>query len=349
MSDKVDIINHIWHVAHQHELLKLSNTQWHWLRQPRRNYSTFPRGEIAQKYGVEWVTHHEKDKYDMALLHLDQQCFRDDLWERGKGSLFKELNRQITDVPKALIMHGTPYYPKYFNERTITEDNYEDWGYTEDQIDMSAELIDRFHERTKDIDAFVFNSYEARRQWGMEDRNNAYAMWHGMDAEEWVDLPKEPRVVTFISPAGLDMYYDRSFLRGVRDVLDEKDINHCHIGTDNNFDSFEEYREFLGRSLLYFNPTRESPMPRSRSEAMWSGACVLTTPHQDADEFIENGENGIIVPRDPETVAEIIESLLLDYEKAVKIGQKGKETAKEVFSAERFRDDWQTIISDLLN
>ncbi len=101
-----------------------------------------------------------------------------------------------------------------------------------------------------------------------------------MDPDEWFDLPKEPRVVTMISPGGLDKYYDRAFFMAIREELAERDIYHCHITVDWRAKDWEEYRVLLGRSLIYLNPTKESPMPRARTEAMFSGCCVLTTPWQ---------------------------------------------------------------------
>lgn len=261
-------------------------------------------------------------------------------------------------------MHGTPYYPETF-ACDITQENYKELGYTEDQIGMSSELINRFADATEDIDVIVFNSRTARKQWGLANKDGgqeeltyvrttstgkkqyAIAIWHGLDANEWLDLPKEPRVVTMINPGGLDMYYDRSFLRGVKEILSEKNIEHCHITVDAEFKNFDEYRRFLGRSLIYFNPTRESPMPRARTEAMLSGCCVVTKGGQDVEDFIENGKTGIVIPRSPQVVANVIEGLIYDYKTALEIGQRGKEMAKQVFSIERFHNDWQKVINHL--
>jgi len=303
---------------------------------------------MIEDYDIEIVDKYEPGKYDVALLHLDQQCFEDDIWEMGKGSLFRTLNELITDIPKICLMHGTPYYPEYFRS-DINKDNYKELGFTEKQIGMSSVLINKFKEAVKDCSVVIFNSYTAKSQWGFDDDDRGVAIWHGMDKDEWLDLPKEPRVVTMISPGGLDKYYDRTFLRAVKEELFERDIMHCHITVDVQFKSFDEYRNFLGRSLIYFNPTRESCMPRARSEAMMSGCCVLTTPYQDADMFIKTGENGIIVPRNPKVVADIIEGLIYDYKKAIKIGQEGRKTAIEIFKPERFRKEWRDILKKLLN
>jgi glycosyltransferase involved in cell wall biosynthesis len=189
----------------------------------------------------------------------------------------------------------------------------------------------------------VVNSHRAAEQWGFGE-----VIIHGMDENEWWDLPKEPRVVTMISPAGLDKYYDRLFLRTVKDLLEEKDIQLCHITVDAIFKNFDEYRNFLGRSLIYFNPTRESPMPRARTEAMFSGCCVVTTVTQDADTFIKNGENGFLVKRIPEKVANLIEGLIYDYEKTRAIGQKGRQTALKLFSSKRYCNDWLNLINKVI-
>ena len=357
--EKVKVFNYPWHIAHQYELFRIPNTEWTWLTQHRRGYSAFPRGDYFEDYGGTYVPHYEEGKYDFALLHLDQQCFEEGIWDRGKGSLFRQVSSVIKDIPKVCIMHGTPFYPESF-ECDIKADNHADRGFTENQIGMSSVLIEKFFDVLSDFDYVIFNSNKARKQWvgdltsykrghdGDRDIKTKYiTIWHGMDANEWFDLSKEPRVVTMISPAGLDKYYDRTFLRGVKEMLSEKYIEHCHITVDASFKSWNEYRNFLGRSLLYFNPTLESPMPRARTEAMFSGCCVITTPHHDADMFIESGENGIIVPRNPKFVVDLIESLIFDYKKAIKIGHEGKKTAIKLFTQKRFNKDWAELIKTI--
>ena len=270
---------------------------------------------------MKWVPYYEASKYDLALLHLDQQCIEDSLWDRGKGRVYRELNQIIQDIPKIVIQHGTPYYPEVFEEE---------------------EIIRRMKKVVGD-NYMVVNSHRAAEQWGF-----GHTIIHGLDPDEWWDLPKEPRVVTMISPGGLDKYYDRTFLRYIREELQDNDIIHCHITVDYKTKSWDEYREFLGRSLIYINPTRESPMPRSRTEAMFSGCCVLTTPHQDADSFIEDGKNGFIIPRNPSQVVDKVKWCLENYDKAIKIGQEGKKTAIKLFHKDRYQQDWKNYINYVL-
>ena len=321
--------------------MKLPDTEWFWLAQHRRPYSNGARGNFYEKYPLKNIPYYEEGKYDVAILHLDQQCFEESLWERGKGSVYREFNESIKDIPKIVIMHGTPYYPEQFSS-DIREENYKEMGYTKDQVGMSSNLIEKCKEAIGD-NIMISNSRQAAKEWGFGG-----SIIHGMPEDEWFDLPKEPRVVTMISPGGLDKYYDRAFLKAVKELLEEKDISHCHITVDAQFKNFDEYREFLGRSLLYFNPTRESPMPRARTEAMLSGCCVITTPHHDADEFIEDGVNGFLVPRTPTKVVALIEELLNDYKKAIKVGQAGKKMAQGIFSIERYQQDWIKFINSTL-
>jgi len=291
-----------------------------------------PRGDFFPE--DHWVSHYEKGKYDVALLHLDQQMLDEGIWQEGKASLFRELNEVITDIPKIVIMHGTPYEV----EMTPNSDDF----------------ITKFKEIIGDC-WVIFNSHKAKQQWchGMDgktdgfDENKAFVIWHGLDPDEWWDLPKEPRVVTMIGPAGLPTYYDRPFLSAIREELSYKNIRHCHITVDWSARDWDGYREFLGRSLLYLNPTKESPMPRARTEAMLSGCCVLTTPHQDADQFIEDGKNGFLIPRKPDKVVELIEDLIYDYKKALKIGQEGKKTALRTFHVDRYQSQWASVLYEV--
>jgi len=317
---KLKIFGHPWHLAHQYELTKFPFADFYWLVQDKRGYNHMPRGDF---FKGKWVSCYEKGKYDLAILHLDQQMLDDGIWEYGKASLYRQLNDIITDIPKVVIMHGTPY------EMEMTANS-------QDFIDKFKAVIGDNH--------VVYNSHKAKEQWQVDGT----VIWHGLNPKEWWDLPKEPRVVTMIGPAGLPTYYDRPFLSGVKERLAERDIRLCHITIDYQAKTWDEYRNFLGKSLVYFNPTRESPMPRARTEAMLSGCCVVTTPHQDADMFIKNGVNGFLVDRDIEKTASLIERLIYDYPNTLKIGQEGKKTAIKEFSVKRYQKEWYNLINKII-
>ena len=160
----------------------------------------------------------------------------------------------------------------------------------------------------------VVNSEQAAVDWGF-----GHPIIHGMDPAEWkCDENREPRVATFISIAGIgDKYYNRSFLVEVMDYLRKKySIQLQWINTPGCFKArdINDYKEFLSRTLVYFNPTFASPMPRSRTEAMLSGCCVITTPAHGADKFIKDGVNGFLVsPNNVEYSGKLIAKLLKEY------------------------------------
>ena len=91
-------------------------------------------------------------------------------------------------------------------------------------------------------------------------------------------------------------------------------------------------------------------MNRARTEAMLSGSCIVQVEGaHDLDRFVKEGENMIIVPNDPEKIASILVDLIENhYEDCVKIGQRGKETAKRIFNYKRYREDWLKFIHDVL-
>ena len=145
-------------------------------------------------------------------------------------------------------------------------------------------------------------------------------------------------------------YYGRNLFGTTRAKLREKyGIHHVWMVEEKPIKDWDDYRNFLGRSLVYFNPTYGSPMPRSRTEAMFSGCCVVTTKHHDISNYIKDGVNGFLIKDNPEEAAEKIDWCIRNYAKAVKIGKRGRETAIKEFDINRFQKDWKDLIEKVLN
>lgn len=327
---KLKVFGVPWHVAHQYELAKLSFIEsYDLLRNPYRNWGDTSR---PMPDNMQFVNYYQAGKYDLVILHIDQQAIYDP--EAGdrirKGRLYLEVRQLIKDeVPIVVINHMTPFHDKY-------ETSY--------VIQVIKELTAGTH--------VVCNSFEASKQWGF-----GTPIIHGMDPDEWWDLPKEPRAVVALSSGGMEKAYRRIFLHSVIRELREMQVPFTWIGVDKKFGSFDDYRDYLGRSLVYFNPTWQSPRPRARTEAMLSGCCVVTTPYQDASTFIEHGVNGFLTnstqytdPRimdNPEATAKIIKELVIDKpDEAIKIGQVGKAYAREHFNHDNFEKQWQKFLTE---
>jgi len=328
---KLRIFGVPWHVAHQHSLSQLPFIDhYDLIINPYRSWGTSHR---PFPDNFRWVTHYEKGQYDLAILHVDQQSiYNPAQGDRiHKGKLYLELREAIgDDVPIITINHMTPFHDKY----------------------ESPFVVDFIKKMTKGT-TMICNSYEAQKQWGW-----GRTIIHGLIAEDWYDLKKEPRCVTVLSPAGMEKAYRRIFLTRVSRMLKDMAVPFTWVGVDRKFGNFEAYKQFLGRSLVFFMPTWQSPRPRARTEAMFSGCCIVSTPYQDADTFIKHGVNGFLTSKEvikdprvmdnPETTAKLIKRLIIDEpELALKMGQKGKQTAMELFSMEKFTEQWVELLKEL--
>jgi glycosyltransferase involved in cell wall biosynthesis len=333
----IRIFGAVNHVANQYEMLKLAehyDVEFTYLENNVRRWSDASPRPLPKH--LKWATHYEPGKYDVAILHVDQQHADPAI---GKGQLYRQMNEIIQDIPKIVINHGTPMWDEQF---------------TEDVVINGGQFIDR-KGKPKVIDGIkkiigdnfmVVNSYHAAKRWGW-----GYPLIHGMDSKEWWDLPKEPRALVMLSPAGLDKYYNRQLLTQIKGYMNEKvGMMPVHIPVDFTPHDWNEQRKILGTSLLYISQQFDSPMSRGRTEAMLSGVCILSSRHDDVEMFIENGVNGFLLPDNPLSYAETAYQLLnFNFRDAEEIGQRGKETAQKYFNTERYLTDLWGIITNVVN
>jgi glycosyltransferase involved in cell wall biosynthesis len=327
MSSKpLRIFGCVNHIGNQYDV------EFTYLENNVRRWSRYSNRPMHPK--LKWATHYEPGKYDLAILHVDQQHVDPNI---GKGQLYRDLNSVIKDIPKLVINHGTPMWDEYYTEDLVINggDVLNSKGNKHHLDGMKSIIGDNF---------MIVNSYDSVERWGW-----GYPLIHGMSSNEWWDMPKEPRVVISLSPGGLDKYYNRTLLTAIKGAIYEKTgASFIHITVNYEARDWDDYREFLGGSLIYINPTLDSPMPRARTEAMLSGCCVLTSKYHNADEFIESGKNGFIVPDNPLSYAAAVDMLLSEgYREAIEIGQRGKETAQKIFNIDRYLDDMWFVINEV--
>jgi len=343
VKDRIKIFTALNHAGNEYELLKIVKkypVKFSYLENNVRRWSKFTPRPLPQdmytKDEFEWVTHYEPGKYDLALLRVDQQHVDPNI---GKGWLYRDLNEIIQDIPKIVVNHGTPMWDEFYTEDLVINGGVIQTPKGERTLTgMKDKIGDNF---------MLVNSYEAVKRWGW-----GYPVIHGMDVEEWFDLPKEPRVILSLSPGGLDKYYNRQLISAIKGEVKGRsglDIAHFNVNVKFDHDNFFEYRDFTGRSLIAVNPFRDSPMPRSRTEQMLSGCCVISSKYHNADEFIEHGVNGFIAPDNPISYAEAIHYLVNEcYQEAVEIGQRGKETALKLFNIDRYHKDMMFVFEEIL-
>lgn len=333
---KLKIAATTWHVMHAWDLYNalsdvadfyLIDNFWRsWRRKEYLAARPIPEN-------VSFVPYYEEGKYDLAILNIDQQCINRKL---GKAVVYQELDERIQDIPKVVINHGCPVYPEFIMEVGMTKQQAE-----EECRNIIKKMVGD--------NTMVVNSFEAatKNEWGW-----GHPIWHGLDPKEWYDLPKEPRIFTALSPAGCDEYYNRECLNETIRILKQRYGYELYwakmnVKTDGSVD---DYKTFLGKSLIYLDVSYRTPMNRARTEAMLSGACVVQVDGaHDLDRFAENGKNMVLVENSPETIAGTMVDLIENrYEETVQIGQNAKQTAVEKFGRERYRKDWIELITDKL-
>lgn len=329
IKKRYKIVTTPWHTMHFHDLFNAlkdhadfylihnSSKKWHYITRPLPN-------------NAQYVPYYEKGKYDFAILDLDQQCVNKRM---GKSILYQEMKALITDIPVFVINHGTPVYPEFLK---IGDD--ESFEYAEKKCKRDIK------EMVGDVPMIV-NSYKSATidEWGW-----GIPIWHGMNPKDWWDLEKEPRVFTALSPAGCDKYYNREMMNEVSQILRDKfgiTLWWARVNAKTE-ESFDTYREFLGRSLVYLDVSFRTPMNRGRTEAMLSGCCVVQVEGaHDIEKFVVPNKNMVIVPNDPLAIAKKVAKLVTTQQNtAKKIGQAGKKTALEKFNYERYKKDWLSLI-----
>jgi glycosyltransferase involved in cell wall biosynthesis len=97
---------------------------------------------------------------------------------------------------------------------------------------------------------------------------------------------------------------------------------------------------FAHAAIFALPSTREADggmdnLPTVIMEAMAAGLPVISTPLAGIPEMVEDGINGVLVPdRDAPALAGALEQLLNDPERARRLGERGRQIAREKFSIE---------------
>lgn len=340
---KLRVFGVLNHLTHQYDMLKLAkhyDVKFSYLENNVRRWSDQSARPLPESFlnsdQFEWVTHYEPGKYDVAILSVDQQHVNPGI---GKGKLYTDLNEIIQDIPKIVINHGTPMYPEMYDEDIVING-----GMATDKHDNPVR-IKGMKEKIGD-NFMIVNSYDSVERWGW-----GYPLIHGLDIPEWDVQPKEARVCLPLSPGGLDKYYNRQLITAMKSHVKERaGLDVIHTNVNYEVKDWLDYQYILGTSLLTVTPFKDSPMPRSRTEAMLMGSCVLTSRYQDVERFIENGVNGLIVPDNPQSYAEAIYQLInFNWQDAVEIGLRGRETAIKYFNITRYHEQLWEILTQVAN
>ncbi|MBK7865291.1 MAG: class I SAM-dependent methyltransferase [Archangiaceae bacterium] len=349
------VLTYRWHCGHQYELYRMPH-EFTLVRGPTLmtrtwGYDSRPLRPNAKMVDLESVRF---DDYDLCLLHFDEFCLRPEL---AKGHLtpdwglnFQHLLKHFNG-PKIAICHGTPIFHGAY-----------DGSY--DQPDL-LKIIET--ERRRMVDALgdvpvICNSHQAHREWGFK---NSKVIWHGFDPADYPPAQRNRGIIAAVGNMkqrphyrGLELFHQvTDSLKARCDYLGDDMPNRVSappvsreaFADPNDYAKakFDGYVRFLSQYSIFFNPTRTSPMPRTRGEAMMEGLAIITADNHDVDRFITNGVDGFY-SNSPEELREKLDYLADRPAAAARMGIAGRRTAMDVFHIDRFLSDWRDTLDDLL-
>lgn len=318
-----------WHTPHQSDMINAlkDDVEFHVLVNTNKKWAGRDLPVHAKFVGC----YDPAEKYDYAIVNLDQQAIREDLY---KGQIFRQLIQVIKDIPVIVLQHGSPVHPEYFAKNGMNREDAE-----KEVIRLTQQLVGHR--------PMVVNSYTAasKSEWGF-----GYPIVHGMDSEYWKPAErKENRVITALSPGGFDAYYNRDVMLEFGNILKHKYGYRLQWArVDKSFETTDSYRDWLASSLIYVDTSIRTPMNRARTEAMLSGCAVVQVDGcHDQERFFVDGENIVLAPNNPERIADIVWEMLQNREKTLEIGRNARKNAIKHFNYERYRQDWLELLTTL--
>lgn len=259
---------------------------------------------------IEWIANHSEKESDLMILHLDQWSYD----EPSKRFLFLKY-RDLYQGPKIVIIHGCNMVDGCSSEKM-------------------AELTKGCH--------VVCNSETSLKLWNLPD---SCFIRHGMSPEEWpaTDYSINNIIVNQAFQKRHPLVRNHAAIEAA-----EKRIALTWIGRDVSFSSFKAYKNFLSKSSIFFNPSHASANPRARTEAMLMGLAVVTTNSHQEDQYITNDVNGFC-SNDTDELTDYLIYLQNNPEHAIRIGQAGRDTAREVFHIDNFISQWNALLANCVN
>jgi hypothetical protein len=104
--------------------------------------------------------------------------------------------------------------------------------------------------------------------------------------------------------------------------------------------------DFMADYRFYFHPVRYTSLGLSLCEAMAVGVPVVGLATTELPTVVDDGVNGVI-DTDPDRLVDAMRALLDDPALARRLGEAGRETARQRFGIDRFVRDWDRLLRSL--
>ncbi len=372
---RLRVLNYPWHIGHQYELHRLPHRffllvgdgfrRWNFRSRPLRpNVEFLPADRVS-----DWRA------FDLAILHFDEEVLDP---PAGQPYPFRRLLERL-EVPIIAICHGpAPFLAGPGGEAspggavTIDETRRSAIvGMVGDKALVVTNSLQAAREwrfaraRTiwhgLDPDEYPRSSYERKVLTIVNSlaRKPLY-QGHRLYKEATAGLPcdylgKDPaaefRRVSPPRPIGSPwrlLWNAADLLGGDGDAARGAPGLRRAISNGYGRAHFRAYRDLIGRYSIYFNPTRLSPMPRSRLEGLFCGLALVTTRHHDVDQWLEDGVTGFSAD-DAATLRGRLGELCDDPGLCRRLGEAGRQMARERFHVRHYLKAWEDTIEEVLD
>ncbi|HMO02633.1 MAG TPA: glycosyltransferase [Oligoflexia bacterium] len=343
------IISYPWHHPHQYEIHKTKH-QFTLLTDLGTTFTTnwgFNKRPLLQNVTLAGKNTINPNNYDLAILHFDENVLDSNLCNGVIGSDWGEnflwCLHNLT-IPIVAICHGTPQFYGQFLSSCPPQ--------------LEGAAIEKSRQRLVELlgnTLVICNSYQAQREWGFK---RSTVIWQGFDPTEYAPATYVRGILSLGDPI-----HERPHYRGykafkkVKEKLMEENIELNSLDVpeplfgwpiNDNLGATVKYRNYINtirQYSIYFNPTVRSPMPRSRGEAMMAGLVTVSLKNHDVEMFITNQINGFYSD-DPEELGDYLIYLTRNHNQMLKIAERSRALAADIFNHDRFIDRWQKIIAE---
>ena len=111
----------------------------------------------------------------------------------------------------------------------------------------------------------------------------------------------------------------------------------------------DDVRPYLAPADVLVVPSRWESFPLVILEAMFLGLPVVASAVGSIDEEVIDGETGLVIPaEDTNALVDALGKLLGDSELRATLGRRGKEIARERFSATRMAAEFEALYDEIL-
>lgn len=205
-------------------------------------------------------------------------------------------------------------------------------------------------EQYKQLPAFwhLFITEDSRKVWGFEQFERSSTLYHGIDDSVYnpVPLDRDNNVLTVVNEFAERWECGFPIYQQVVQGFPWKHFGSSSSGrfVNNPTQNFDQLLSELNRCGVYLNTAIWSPVSRALVEAAFMGCPIVSVAACDVPNIFTH-EHDILLfdPNKPEDGRRLIQKLLTDKDYAQKLGANARETAKRVFSVNRFRAQWRDI------